>query len=96
MRMFGHEKSPHIAQHHQNVLVHRVNVEQVMLHLPDDLAEHPQIAPQHRGLVHQPHGVGDARGLLQDLAEGVAVDRVAPETGIHDAAGVVERAQGAG
>jgi hypothetical protein len=39
--------------------------------------------------------MGDARWLLQDAHEGGAVDRVAPEGGIHHAAGVVQRAQGA-
>ena len=34
VRMFCHEKAPHVAQHHQDVLVHGVDVEQVMLHLP--------------------------------------------------------------
>ena len=95
MGMFGHEKAPHITQHHDDVLVHRVDVEQVVLHLPHDAAEHPQVAPQHRGLVHQPHGVGDAGGLLQDAQEGGAVDRVAAEGRVHHMAGVVERPLGA-
>ncbi len=93
MHMLGHEEAPHIAQHHQRVLVHCVDVEQVVLHLADDAAEGPQVAPQHRGLVHQPHGVGDAAGLLQDLHEGGAVDRVAAEGAIHHAARRVQCAQ---
>ena len=93
MRMLGHEKAPHIAQHHEDVLVHRVDVEQVMLHLAHDAPEGPQVAPQHRGLVHQPHGVRDAAGLLQDLHEGGAVDRVAPEGRIHQVPRAVQRAQ---
>ena len=52
MRMLGHKEAPHIAQHHQNMLIHRVNMKQVVLHLPDDLAKNPQVTPQHRGLVH--------------------------------------------
>ena len=66
VRMLGHKKPPHIAQHHQDVLVHGVHMKQVVLHLPDDFAKHPQVAPQHRCLVHQPQRVGDAFGLLQD------------------------------
>jgi hypothetical protein len=46
-----------------------VDVEQVVLHAPDDAPEHPQVAPQHRGLVHEPQRVGDAVGLPQDLHE---------------------------
>ena len=67
MGVLGHEKAPHIAQHHQDVLVHRVGMEQVVLHLTHDAPEHPQVAPQHRGFIHQAHRMGDALGLLQDL-----------------------------
>ncbi len=93
VRMLGHEEAPHVAQHHQDVLVHRVDVEQVVLHLPDDAPERPQVAPEHRGLVHQPHGVRDACGLLQYPHELRAVDRVAPKGVVHHAARVVQRAQ---
>ena len=93
--MFCHEKAPHVAQHHQDVLVHGVDMEQVVLHLPHDAAEHPEVATQHRSLVHEPHGMGDARWLLKDAHEGLAVDRIAPEGGIHHRTGVVQRSQGA-
>ena len=96
MCVFHHKKAPHIAQHCQDVLVHGVDVEQVVLHLPDDAPKHPQIAAQHRGLVHQPHGMGNALGLHQYLAKGIAVDRVTPKGAIHQGARVVERAQSAG
>ena len=96
VRMFGHEKAPYVAQHHQNMLVNRVHMKQVMLHLSDDFSENPQITPQHRGLVHQPHGVRDAFRLLQDAPEGVPVDWVTAKSAVHQAARVVQRAQGAG
>ena len=92
VRMFHYKKAPHIAQHRQDVLVHGIDVEQVVLHLPDDAPKHPQVAAQHRGLVHQPHGVGNALGLHQYLAKGVAVHRVTSEGAIHQGARVVERA----
>ena len=60
--MLGNEKPTHIAQDHQNVLINRVDMEQVMLHLPHDAPKGPQITAQHRGLVHQAHGMGDAQG----------------------------------
>ncbi len=91
--VLGDEEAPHIAQHHQDVLIHGVDVEQVVLHLSDDAAEHPQIAPEHRGVVHQPEGMGLAARLLQDRHEGLAIVRVAAEGGIHLGAGVVERPQ---
>ena len=94
MRVLGNKEAPYIAQHHQDVLVNCVHMEQVMLHLADDAAEHPQVAPQHRGLVHQPHGMGQAVAP-QNLAEGGVVDRVAPEAGVHEIPRVIEGAQGA-
>ena len=62
MGVLGNEKSPHVAQHHEDVLIDGVDMEQVMLHLTHDAPKGPQITPQHRGLVHQTHGVGDAQG----------------------------------
>jgi hypothetical protein len=60
VRMLGHREAAHIAHHHQDVLVHRVDVEQVVLHLADDLAEVGQVAAQHRHVVHAAQRVDDA------------------------------------
>ena len=94
MGVLGNKEAPHIAQHHQHMLVHGVHMEQVVLHLADNFAERPQVAPEHRGLVHQPHGVGDATALHQNLHEGVAVNRVVAELAIHQATRVVQGTQG--
>ena len=93
VRVLGDQEAAHVAQHHQDVLVDRVDVEQVVLHLADDAAEHPEVAAEHAGLVHQPEGVRLPAGGLQDLHEGRVVDRVAPELRVHQVARVVERAQ---
>ena len=95
MRMLDDEKPPHIAQHHQDVLVHGVDMKQIMLHLPHDAPKNPQVPTQYRGLVHQPHGMCDALGRLQNAHEHGAVGRVAPKGCIHQATGVVKRSQGA-
>ena len=89
--MLGHEKAPHIAKYHQNVLVYGVDMKQIMLHLPDDFAKHPKVATQHGCLVHQPQRMGQAFGLHEHLAEGLAVHRVVAKLGIHQVAGVVQR-----
>ena len=91
--MFRNEEAPHVAQHHDDVLVNRVDVKQVVLHLPHDAAEHPQVAAEHAGLVHQPQRMRLAFGLGQNFHEGGAVDRVAPKVAVHDFARVVQRAQ---
>ena len=96
VRVLHDKKAPYVSQHGQDVLVHRVHMKQVVLHLPDDAPEYPQVAPQHRGLVHQAHGVGDAAGLHQDAHKCGPVDRVAAKGSVHLAAGVVKRPQGSG
>ena len=93
VRVLGHREAAQIAQHHQDVLVDRVDVIQVVLHLPDDAPEIQQVASEHAGLVHQPQRVRDAGRLLQDIHEEPAVFRVAPPVLVHHVAGVVDRAQ---
>ncbi len=57
VRVIRNKKATHVAQHHQGVLVDGVYVEQVMLHLPHNISERPQITSQYGVLVHQPHCV---------------------------------------
>ncbi len=64
-----------------------------MLHLADDAAEHPEVAAENAGLVHQPERVRLAARRLQDLHEGGVIRRVAPELRVHQVARVVERAK---
>ena len=91
--MVSDEKSSIIPQHHQNVLINGVNMEQIMLHLTNDVPEHPEIATEHRGLVHQPKGMRDAFAFLQNFEKSCAVDWVISEFGIHDVAHVVKCAK---
>ena len=91
--VLGDQEAAHVAQHHQDVLVDGVDVEQVVLHLADDAAKDPEVAAEDAGLVHQAKGVRLAAAGLQDLHEGRVVDRVAPELRVHQVARVVERAQ---
>jgi hypothetical protein len=49
-----HGKAPQVAHHLQDVLVHGVDVEQVVLHLADDAAEGRQVAAEDVVLVHAP------------------------------------------
>ena len=63
MRVLRLGEAAQIADHHQDVLVDGVDVEQVVLHLADDAAEHRQIAAQDAVLVHPPQLVRDAARL---------------------------------
>ncbi len=93
MRVLDDGEAAHVAHHHQDVLVHRVDVEQVVLHLPDDAAEIDQVTAQHAGLVHQAQRVGDALRLLHDGEEQAAVYRIVAPARVHHRAGVVQAAQ---
>ena len=96
VRMLRNEEAAHIAHDHQDVLVHGVNVEQVVLHLAHDAPEYPEVTPQHRGLVHQANDAGQALGGFQNLDESGSVDGVFAELAVHHASGVVQRAQCSG
>ncbi len=64
VRMLRHCKSAQVANYHQDMLVDRVHMEQVMLHLADDAAEIGQVASQDAHLVHAPQRMGQPlRGL---------------------------------
>ena len=82
VRVLRQREPAQVAQHLQDVLVHRVDMEQVMLHLPHDAPEHRQVTPQHRQLVHAAQFVQHALGLLQDRQESRAVGRVAAVGGV--------------
>jgi hypothetical protein len=71
-------EAPQVADHHEDVLVHGVDVEEVVLHLPHDAAEHREIAPEHAVAAHAPqrprealapHDLHEAAAVLARLAE---------------------------
>ena len=88
MRVIGNEEAPHIAQYHHDVLVYGVDMKQVVLHLSHDVSEDPQIAAQHRSLVHQSKCMRNAIVLLKNFKESCSIDRVFPELCIHHIAHV--------
>ena len=93
VRVFGHRQPAQIAQHHQHMLVDRVDVELVVLHLAGDASEQRNIAAEDAEPVHQPHGQRDALGLRQQRDETAMIVRIAPESGVDAAPGARERAQ---
>ena len=64
VRVFHDKETPHVSEHHQNVLIHRVDMKEVVLHLPHNAPKDPQIPTQHRGLVHHAKRMGDALGFF--------------------------------
>src|SRR5882672_961678 len=46
VRELGHREAAQVPHHHEDVLVHGVDVEQIVLHLADDAAELRKVAPR--------------------------------------------------
>ena len=93
MRELDHGEAAQIAHHGQDMLVHGICMEQVILHLADDLAKRGQVASENGILVHAPQLVNHAPRLLQNPQKQLAVARIAAEAGIDAEAGSPERAQ---
>src|SRR6266511_3470466 len=70
-------KAAQIADDHQDVLVDRVDVVEIVLHLTDDAAEHGQVPAEDAVLVHAPELVRDTPRLAQYVEEAGAIARVA-------------------
>ena len=93
---FRHGEASQVANHHEDVLVDRVDVEEVVLHLADNPAEFRQVAAEDPVLVHAAKLVHDSPGLLEDLEEQQPVDWIAAVPGVDSAAGTPKSAQGGG
>ena len=68
VRMLRLGEAPQVAHHHQDVLVDRVDVEQVVLHLADDASERRQVLAEHVVQIHPPQRVREAARLAEHAA----------------------------
>src|SRR5205809_4876691 len=93
VRKLKHREAAHVAHDGEDVLVHGVHVEQIVLHLADDATEGRQIPSQDAVLIHSPKFVHDAARLLQQRKESRAVARISPEGSVNARARAPERAQ---
>ena len=94
--VLGEGEAAQVAHQDQGVLVDRVDVEEVVLHAPDDVREGREVGGQHPVLIHAPQGVGGTAGLAQALHEEGAGAQVGAE-GVVDAVAVLtDRADGTG
>src|SRR5439155_22707999 len=71
-----------VADHHEDVFVDRVDMEQIVLHLTDDAAEYGEITAKNPVLVHSAQFVGNAARLAQDSQKARAIGGVPAERGI--------------
>jgi hypothetical protein len=58
----GDREAAQIAQQAQRVFVHGVDVEQVVLHAPDDVGEGGDVGGEHPVAVHAPQRMGEPCG----------------------------------
>ena len=82
-----------VADHHQDVLVDRVHVEQVVLHLPDDPAEHRQVLAEDPVEVHPAQLVQQSALGVEHRDEARAVGRIAAERRVDQLPVAPQRAQ---
>ena len=65
VRQLGHREAAQVAHDHQNVLVHGVDVKQVVLHLTHDAPEFRKVTAEHAILIHAAQLVHDSARLLE-------------------------------
>src|SRR5687768_17443739 len=84
MGELGRHELPQVSHYHQDMLIHRIDVKQVMLHLADDTAERRNVAPQDAIAIHQSQFPRQSARLAQDFHEQGAVAGIAPECRINE------------
>src|SRR4030095_9290875 len=96
VRMLRLGETAQVADDHQNVLVHRIHVEEVMLHLADNAAKSGKLIAENAVLVHPPQLVRLAARLAEDLQEALPVGWIAEATRVEWSMGFPQRTQRAG
>lgn len=95
----GHLRPIQLAQvldQVEGVGVHRIDMEQVVLHLPDDMAELRQVATEDAVAVHPPQVAVDTLAALEQLDEQAGVADVVAELVVDQVSAVAQQANGVG
>ena len=79
VREVASRKAADVPNDAQRVLIDREDVVEVVLHLPDDVPEGEEIAPENPPEIHLLESMVGAAGKLQDSQEGLVVFRVVSE-----------------
>ncbi len=93
MRELRHGEAAQVAHHHQDVFIHRVDMEQIVLHLPDDASERGDIGAEDAVLIHPAQGMQNAFRLAQYLHETRPVQRIPAECSVDLVLCAPQRAQ---
>ena len=79
VRELGYGKTSNIAQYKQRVFIDGIYVEQVVLHLPDNLSKSRQVRPQYTVRVHATQFMCNPVALTEQLHEQAAAGNVFSE-----------------
>ena len=85
-----------VAQQGEGVLIHGVDMEEVVLHTPHDVGEGRDIGRQHPVAVHASQGMGEPGRGAQDLHEEAAGAQIRPEAVVDALAVLADEPDGAG
>jgi hypothetical protein len=92
--VFVHAESTQIANDLKDVLIHRVNMEQIVLHLPDDAPENGKHSTEDAQIVHESQGMNDSLRLLKECEECSLILRLLPKRFVHPNTSIPECASG--
>ncbi|MNO75850.1 hypothetical protein D3C76_669130 [compost metagenome] len=96
LRQLGPFQLAQVLDQVEGVRVHRIDVEQVVLHLSDDLTEFRQVQAENAVAVHPPQVAVDAFLALEQLDEQAGVADVVAEVVVDQVAAVAQQADGVG
>ena len=92
MREAHHTETMQILHDIQDVLIHCINVEKIMLHLADNAAESGDISSENAVTIHEPQCLDRVR-LMQDLHEALFIGRITAKLAIHHIAIAIHMAK---
>ena len=93
MRVGGMRKTPQVFDDEQRVLIHRVDVKEVVLHLPYDRAENGEETSENPPGIHVFQTVVRPVGELKNLQKELFIDRVIAIGGVNRVAGMPQYPQ---
>jgi hypothetical protein len=92
----GTREVTQMPQKPQGVLVHRIDVEEIVLHAPDDVGEGRQVGGQDPVAVHARQGGGGSLDVAHDLHEEATGPQVPADAVIDEVPAFADQADGAG
>jgi hypothetical protein len=93
VRVLRLAEAPQVADHHERVLVHGVDVEEIVLHLAHDAPERGQVVAEHVVQIHPAKLVRQAPRLAEHLHEPRAIEGIGAKARVDAMPVAPQRAQ---